>query len=168
MTSSELAYPDHGLNNTRSEGSRLVSQRIKKGLRQLCQSLLYVTAMKLCPVAGRLRQEAVPAAPHEAAPCGFDRRAEDNALSNALALVGKVLGSLPAKENHVNSLSAIEVFVSKLREEVLEFVAKDKAEKKPVVPRFGKRDKVTRSPGLENLKVTLNLARGDLESSLAF
>jgi hypothetical protein len=167
LTSSELAYPDHGLNETRSEGSKLVSRRIRKGLRQLCQSSL-VSSLKLCPVAGRLRQEARPAVPNGSAPSGFDRRAEDNALSNALALVGKVLGSLPAKENHVNSLSAIEVFVSKLREEVLEFVVKDKAEKKPVVPRFGKRDKVTRSPGLENLKVTLNLARGDLESSLAF
>jgi len=72
------------------------------------------------------------------------------------------------KENHINSLSAIEVFVSKLREEVLEFAARDKAEKKPSVPRFGRRAKVSRSPGLENLKVTLNLARGDLESSLAF
>lgn len=166
MTSSERVYPDHGLNDTRSKDSRLVSQRIRKGLGRLCQSLLYITALKLCP--GRLRPEARPAVPNGAAASGFDRRAEEKAISNALTLVGKVLRSLPAKENHINSLSAIEVFVSKLHEEVLEFAARDKAEKKPFVPRFGRRDKVSRSPGLENLKVTLNLARGDLEASLAY
>lgn len=167
LTSSERVYPDHGLNGTRSEDSKLVSRRIRKGLRQLCKSLLCITALKLCPVSGRLRQEARPVAPNGSAP-SLDARAEEKALANALTLVGKVLGSLPTKENHVNSLSAIEVFVSKLREEVLEFAARDKAEQKPSVPRFGRRAKVSRSPGLENLKVTLNLARGDLESSLAF
>jgi len=168
LTSSERVYPDHSQNDTRSEDSILVSRRIRKGLRQLCKSLLCITALKLCPASGRLRQEARPAAPNGVAASGFDAPAEQKALSNALTLVGKVLGSLPTKENHINSLSAIEVFVSKLREEVLEFAARDKAEKKPSVPRFGRRAKVSRSPGLENLKVTLNLARGDLESSLAF
>lgn len=167
MTSSERVYPDHGLNDTRSKDSRLVSQRIRKGLRQLCQSMLYITALKLSSAAGRLRPEARHAASNGAA-ASFNRRAEEKAISNALTLVGKVLKSLPAKENHINSLSAIEVFVSKLHEEVLEFAARDKAGKKPFVPRFGRRDKVTRSPGLENLKVTLNLARGDLEASLAY
>lgn len=167
LTSSERVYPDHSQNDTRSEDSKLVIRRIRKGLRQLCKSLLCITALKLCPASGRLRQEARPAVPNGAAPC-LDARAEEKALSNALTIVGKVLRTLPAKENHINSLSAIEVFVSKLREEVLEFAARDKAEKKPSVPRFGRKSKVSRSPGLENLKVTLNLARGDLESSLAF
>lgn len=168
LTSSERVYPDHGMNGIRSEDSKLLSRRIRKGLRQLCKSLLCITALKLCPSSGRLRQEARLAVPNWAASSGFDARAEEKARSNALTLVGKVLSSLPAKENHVNSLSAIEVFVSNLREEVLEFAAKDKAEKKPSVPRVGRKSKVSRSPGLENLKVTLNLARGDLESSLAF
>jgi hypothetical protein len=168
LTSSERVYPDHGPNGTRSEDSKQVSQRIRKGLRQLCQGLFCIAALKLCTAAGRLRPEA-KAASNGAAASGIDIRSEEKALSSALTLVGKVLGSLPTnKENHVNSLSAIEVFVSKLREEVLEFAALDKAEKKPSVPRFGKRTRATRSPGLENLKVTLNLARGDLEASLAF
>lgn len=167
LTSSERVYPDHSQNDIRSEDSKLVIRRIRKGLRQLCKSLLCITALKLCSASGRLRQEARPATPNGAAPC-FDAPAEQKALSNALTLVGRVLGSLPTKENHVNSLSAIEVFVSKLREEVLEFAARDKAGKKPSVPRFGRRAKISRSPGLEDLKVTLNLARGDLESSLAF
>ncbi|CAG1065870.1 hypothetical protein BAC1_01462 [uncultured bacterium] len=166
LTSSERVYPDHGPNGTRSEDSKQVSRRIRKGLRQLCQSLFCIAALKLCTAAGRLRPEA-KAASNGAAASGIDMRSEEKALSSALALVGKVLSSLPTKEKHVNSLSAIEVFVSKLREEVLEFAAPDKAEKKPF-PRFGKRTRVTRSPGLENLKVTLNLARGDLEASLAF
>lgn len=97
------------------------------------------------------------------------RRADDKTLSNAFTAFSKILSSLPAKDTHVNSLSAIDAFVSKLPEDVLEFCARDsKADKKPVVPRFGRRDKVSRSPGLENLKVTLNLARGDLEVSFAF
>jgi hypothetical protein len=166
LTSSERVYPDHGPNGTRSEDSKQVSQRIRKGLRQLCQSLFCIAALKLCTAAGRLRPEAKAAS--NGAASGIDMRSEEKALSSALTLVGKVLSSLPTKEKHVNSLSAIEVFVSKLREEVLEFAALDKAEKKPSVPRFGKRTRVTRSPGLENLKVTLNLARGDLEASLAF
>ncbi len=168
LTSSERVYPDHGLNSTRLEDSKQVGQRIRKGLRQLCQSLFYIAALKLYTAAGRLRQEERPSVPAGAPSSGFDARAEEKVFSNAISLVGKVLGSLPTKENHVSSLSAIEVFVSKLREEVLEFAAADKAEQKPPVPRFGRKAKVTRSPGLENLKVTLNLARGDLESSFAF
>lgn len=131
--------------------------------------MLYIAAMKLCRVNAILRQEAGEACSNGERVSRFSWRADDRALSNAFNTVSKILSSLPAKDTHVNSLSAIDVFVSKLREEVQEFCAKDnKAEKKPVVPRFGRRDKVTRSPGLENLKVTLNLARGDLEVSFAF
>ena len=132
--------------------------------------MLYIAAVKLCRANAILRQEAGPSGSNGAGVNRFAWRADDKTLSNAFTAFSKILSSLPAKDTHVNSLSAIDVFVSKLREEeVLEFCARDnKAEKKPFVPRFGKRDKVTRSPGLENLKVTLNLARGDLEASFAF
>lgn len=168
LTSSERVYPDRSsLNVTRSEDPKLVSQRIIKGLRRLCQSLLYIAAMKMCRTTFRPRPEARPVIPNGNA-SRFDKRSDERAITNALNLFGKVLLSLPAKETHVNSLSAIEVFVAKLREEVLEFSARNDAEKKPPLPRFGRKAKISRSPGLESLKVTLNLARGDLESSLAF
>jgi len=146
-----------------------VSQRIRRSLRQFCQSLLHIAAMKLCRANAIVRQEAGPSGADGVGVSRLAWRYDDKTLSNAFTTFSKILSSLPAKDTHVNSLSAIDVFVSKLREEVLEFCARDnKAEKKPFVPRFGKRDKVSRSPGLENLKVTLNLARGDLEVSFAF
>lgn len=146
-----------------------MSQRIRRRLRQFCQSLLYIAAMKLCRANAIVRQEAGLCASDDAGVNRWAWRADDKTLSNAFTTLSKVLSSLPAKDTHVNSLSVIDVFALKLREEVLEFCARDaKAEKKPCVPRFGRRDKVTRSPGLESLKVTLNLARGDLEASFAF
>lgn len=169
LTSSERVHPDCShLNDTRSEDSRLVSQRIFMGLRQLCHSLLYITALKLCPMTFKARSDARTAVPDGAAAARFDRRSDERALTHALNLFSKVLLSLPAKETHVNSLSAIEVFVAKLNEEVLEFSARNDAADKPAAPRFGRKAEISRSPGLESLKVTLNLARGDLESSFAF
>lgn len=146
-----------------------MSQRIRRKLRQLCQSLLYIASMNLCRANAIVRQEDGLRAANDAGVNRWAWRADDNTISNAFSTLGKVLSSLPAKDTHFNTLSAIDVFALKLREEVLEFCARDaKAEKKPSVPRFGRRDKVTRSPGLESLKVTLNLARGDLEASFAF
>lgn len=169
LTSSERVHPDCSrLNNTRSEDSKLVSQRIFMGLRQLCQSLLYIAALKLCPTTSRARSDARTAVPNGAAATRLDRRSDERTLTHALNLFSKVLLSLPAQETHVNSLSAIEVFVAKLNEEVLEFSARDDAAQKPAARRFGRKAEISRSPGLESLKVTLNLARGDLESSFAF
>ena len=168
LTSSERVHPEYSRrNNSRSEDYRHVSQRIRRSLRQFCQSLLYIAAMKLCRANAIVRHEAGPSDGTGVSRLAW--RYDDKTLSNAFTTFSKILSSLPAKDTHVNSLSAIDVFVSKLREEVQEFCARDsKAEKKPFVPRFGRRDKVSRSPGLENLTVTLNLARGDLEVSFAF
>lgn len=167
MTSSERVHPEHSLNNTRSEDSVLVSQRIMKGLKSLFHSLLYIAALKLSSATIRTRREAGTVVPNgdDVRP---DRRPEDRAISGAISLFSKVLLSLPAKETHSSSLSAIEAFAAKLREEVQEFSAREDAGRKPALPRFVGRARVSRSPALESLKVTLNLARGDLESSLAF
>jgi len=79
---------------------------------------------------------------------------------SALDLIGRVLGSLPIHSEGFDTVSAIETFVCKLREEEADFSSN------AVDTPLARRTKLLRSPGLENLKVTLNLARGDLEEAL--
>lgn len=92
--------------------------------------------------------------------------ADEKTVVNSLNIFGKVLGSLPFTVKRIKSVSGIEVFVYKFRDNVTEFGVKTRIEKKPVSSLFSRRVKRSRKTGLDLIRVTLNLARGDLEASI--
>lgn len=152
-----------GFQEVHSEDSTSVSHRIKKELRRLCQCLLYITAARIRPASRKML--CIDNGAGEAS-CGTQERPSGYEMKkSALDLIGRVLGSLPIHSEGSNTVSAIETFVCKLREEDADFSSSEAD--RPMVPVYlSRRTKVSRSPGLENLKVTLNLARGDLEEAL--
>ncbi len=144
------------------EDSISVSHRIAIELRRLCQCLLYITAARIRPASWKkLCDEKRPNAetPREELSAGSEM------TKSALDLISRVLGSLPIHSEGFDTVSAIETFVCKLREEEADFSSS--AAEMPLVRSYlARRTKLLRSPGLENLKVTLNLARGDLEEAV--
>ncbi|HEY4706108.1 MAG: hypothetical protein A2054_01655 [Deltaproteobacteria bacterium GWA2_55_10] len=146
------------------EDSISVSHSISKELRRLCRCLLYITAVRIRPASWKRfcddKRTAV-----ETLPGAEERSTGSDMTKSALDLIGRVLGSLPIHSEGFDTVSAIETFVCKLREEEADFSSN--AVDTPLVRSYlARRTKLLRSPGLENLKVTLNLARGDLEEAL--
>ncbi len=85
---------------------------------------------------------------------------------NALSLFGRVVQTMPQNAQTVSCEAAGEPIVCKFQKNMLEFGVKCRAEK--LAPKYPDRD-VERSyrSGFEMLKLTFNLARGDLEQAHA-
>ncbi|OGP15358.1 MAG: hypothetical protein A2054_10495 [Deltaproteobacteria bacterium GWA2_55_10] len=141
-----------------------MSHRITKELKRLCQRLLYITAVRIRPASWKRRCDEKRIA-GEILPGVQESFVGAEMTKSALDLIGRVLGSLPIYSEGFDTVSAIETFVCKLREE--EALFSSSVVDRPLVPHYlARRTKVSGSPGLANLKVTLNLARGDLEEAL--
>ncbi|HBG45656.1 MAG TPA: hypothetical protein DDW94_01540 [Deltaproteobacteria bacterium] len=140
--------------------------RIIKKLPRFCQCLIYTAAMRTLTAVWKRRGFENRASLNMSSGSPERRLAVDAAekrTASAMDRLGKVLGSLPSKGS--DTISAIEEFASN-RKETIEFRSKDRAPELPSAPHSHRRTKLSGSKGLENLKVTLNLARGDLEASI--
>lgn len=146
-----------------------MSHRIRKELKRLCQCLFYAAAVRVRPAAsmnfisGRMAADISSGLPAESRAA---RPREERKGRRALEIVGMIIGSLPIYPEGSNTVNAIEAFVSKLREEAVDFCQREDAVEKPAVPCLGRKSKMSRSAGLEDLKVMLNLARGNLEEAI--
>lgn len=153
-----------------------MSLGIRKELKRLCQCLIYMAALRICP-AVRRKTRLEGGRPAGLSPAHSEGRAargaEERKPSGALEAIGRAISisqqSGNSSKERITTVSGIEVFIYEFRDEVLEFCSRAQSEEKAVKPRFGRTIKATRSPGLDSIKVTLNLARGNLdESVLAF
>lgn len=150
-----------------------MSQRVKRDIRRLCQSLLYMTALHLCPAFRRKAQvkgynavlEQYRSLQNEGREV-LKEPVTEKTIVRAWSLFSKVLGSLPGKP--VQPVGGMEVVVYKLRERLLEFRNKFRTEKKPDAPLHDRTAEKSRKTGFDLLRVTLNLARGDLEQNSVF
>lgn len=149
-----------------------MSQRVKRDIRRLCQSLLYMTALHLCPAFRKKAQTQGYNAVLDRYRSLQDEGREvlkepvtEKTIVRAWSLFGKVLCSLPATP--VQPVGGMEVVVFKFRARLLEFVNKYRTEKQdaPLHDRIVERSRWT---GFDLLRVTQNLARGDLEHKLLF
>ncbi|MFQ5736045.1 MAG: hypothetical protein ACE5GY_04185 [Thermodesulfobacteriota bacterium] len=85
--------------------------------------------------------------------------------SRAFTVFGKVLGSLPISFQYI---SAADVFVYQYQyqDQVQEFCARPREAKKPAaVHQYARKADGTLKRGFDLLRLTLNLARGDLEAA---
>lgn len=142
-----------------------VSQRIKREINRLYQCLLYMTALRLCPVVRKRAQtdglRYGGLMPDEQVEGRVITEKERTAL-NTLTIFGHVFGSLPLKVKKIQTVSGREVFVYEFQENILEFCLKSRADE-PVSPRHYRNVERSQKTGFDLLRLTLNLARGNLE-----
>ncbi|HXI09912.1 MAG TPA: hypothetical protein VNK06_03825 [Thermodesulfobacteriota bacterium] len=148
-----------------------MSQRVKRDIRRLCQSLLYMTALHLCPAFRKKAQregcDAVMARYRSLQEEGREVLKEpvtEKTIVQAWSLFSRVLGSLPAQP--VQPVGGMEVVVSKFQVRLLEFGNKCRYRtEKPDAPLHDRTVERSRKTGFDLLRVTQNLARGDLEQN---
>jgi len=149
-----------------------VNKRVKKEIKRLCRNLAYAVAAYLCPaVRKRERVDALG---------GFRRRRHiekepaikikrtDAAkmLVERLRFFNRMIGSAPVTARHpVPAEEGIEVFIYKLKEQEYCIRLTDVKKRCPSPDRGSKRP---HRSGLELIRLTLNLARGDLEQNARF
>ena len=149
-----------------------MSKRVGKEMKRLCRKLAYAAATYLCPaVRKRERVDALN---------GFRRRRHiekeqaiktkrtDAAkmLVERLRLFNRMIGSAPVTARHpVHAEEGIEVFIYKLKEQEYCLRLIDMEKRCPSPDRGGRRP---HKSGLELIRLTLNLARGDLEQNTRF
>lgn len=145
-----------------------VISRISREFKRLIQCLLYMVAIRFCPAMKKKAQvQKIGAAfnSHSLKPIESSRPVDESAEKsklNALNVFGKVFGSLQFRIKKIQSVSGREAFVYEFHETILDFTSKPVAEK-PVSPRQYGRSERSLKTGFDLLRVTLNLARGDLE-----
>ena len=148
-----------------------MSQRVKRDIRRLCQSLLYMTALHLCPAFRKKAQregcDAVIARYRSLQEEGREVLKEpvtEKTIVQVWSLFSRVLGSLPAQP--VQPVGGMEVVVLKFQARLLEFGNKCRYRtEKPDAPLHDRTVERSRKTGFDLLRVTQNLARGDLEQN---
>lgn len=141
-----------------------MSQRIKRKIKHLCQSLLYMTAVRLCP-AVRKRVKVEGAGAQGLAlqvRSGIESVPGEKKVVTAFSAFGKVLCSLSFVSNSVHCSDSGATVVFKFREQVIEFGTKT-ADGAPSVKRPGRKAERSQRTGFDLLRFTQILARGDLE-----
>lgn len=129
---------------------------------------MYMTGVRLCPV---MRKKAASVNGEAVDPCARRNiavRAWDNAPSAAkgvglaLSVLGRVAGSLPFSAQSVQTAEGLAVLVCKLQDPTPEFGTKAKADE-PCLKRTNRDEQGSLRTGFDLLRVTFNLARGNLE-----
>lgn len=132
-----------------------MSQTARKEIRRLCRSLLYIAALHLCPCVRRRRAG-------ESAPFGHQQAhtpaVQTHTASSVINIFGKVI-SLPLGIK----LPAGSSFEYR-RDEAPDFGVLCRQRPSPSRIRT-KNAESPRKTGLDLLRATLNLARGDLEQN---
>lgn len=129
---------------------------------------MYMTGACLCPA---IRRKAAAVSSEAVDPCARGNiilRAGDNAqcagrgVGVALSVLGRVAGSLPFSAQSVQTVEGLAVLVCKLQDPTPEFGTKAKADE-PCLKRTNSDEQRSLRTGFDLLRVTFNLARGNLE-----
>lgn len=128
---------------------------------------MYMTGARLCPA---IRRKAATVSSEAVDPCARRNilRAGDNAqcagrgVGVALSVLGRVAGSLPFSAQSVQTAEGLAVLVCKLQDPIPEFGTKAKADE-PCLKRTNSDEQRSLRTGFDLLRVTFNLARGNLE-----
>lgn len=146
-----------------------MSRRVGKDITRLCRDMAHAAAVYLCPaVRNRARTQASggPRRRRQVEKEAFAKRADAaRMLIERLCLFSRMIGSAPATACQPVSEEGIEVFVHKLGEQEH---CIGLAGVKKMCPSPDRRNKRPRKSGLELIRLTLNLARGNLEQSSHF
>ncbi|MBI5491622.1 MAG: hypothetical protein HY893_01685 [Deltaproteobacteria bacterium] len=134
-----------------------MSQRIKKEIVHLCHCLLYFTALHLCP-AVRRRAAACGGAAIDNNSLEIKGLQAERAPRGPFAIFGMVLGSMPVQ-------GSTEAFTFEFHDEVLEFGMKPKDDAVKL-SRPGRDAEKSRKTGFDLIRLTFNLARGNLEQAI--
>lgn len=145
-----------------------MSQRIKGKITRLCQSLFYRAGVRLCPALRKKSAAVDEVAVDRSARSNPAARTEDNVpcpgkgVGVALSVLGRVAGSLPFTAQSVQTAEGLAVLVCKLQDPNPEFGTKVKADE-PCLKRTNREESRSLRTGFDLLRVTFNLARGNLE-----
>lgn len=143
-----------------------MSQRIKRKIKLLCQSLLYMTAVRLCPA---MRKKAHSAGANEYCAQPQPSRIEapaDKGIMNTLSAFGRAVISLPFTTHGINTVEGDVILVYAFREQHTDFGTKIDDDK-PRVSRPRRKAGRSQRTGFDLLRFTQILARGDLEEQRA-
>lgn len=131
--------------------------------------MAYAAAAYLCPVVRkRERAQALGGLRrrNQVEKEAYAKRADAaRMLIERLCMFSRMIGSAPATACHPVHEEGIEVFVHKLGEQEYGLVLSVVQKRRPAPDRRSKRP---RKSGLELIRLTLNLARGNLEQSSHF
>lgn len=150
----------------------LVGLRIKNEIKRLSCSLVYMVAMCLCPAMRK--QDArgdKRVSPYREPQIGEadsiavkNHPATEGAVKGAFAIFGKVINSIPVS---FQCIRVADVFIYRFnyQDNVQEFGAMPSEERKTSAVRYVRKAEGSVKRGFDLLRLTLNLARGDLEAA---
>ncbi|MBI5453509.1 MAG: hypothetical protein HY956_02665 [Deltaproteobacteria bacterium] len=134
-----------------------MSQSIRIAIVRLCKCIIYMAAVRLCPA---VRKKA----------CGYGiavefipciESAEAGEASGAISIFGKFISSIPAAAGPFNCADA---FVFDYQDHLAELGTKQAAEESESAAEYMSGGKPLKT-GFDLIRLTLNLARGNLEGS---
>ncbi|MBI5642288.1 MAG: hypothetical protein HY954_02310 [Deltaproteobacteria bacterium] len=143
-----------------------MSQTIRKEIARFCRCLLYMTAVYFCPaVRKRVRsgEGDVNLFKDVQAESLQVNRAGEEAHSSPLAIFGKVIESLPINVERMHAGCGTDAFDFEFQDHILEYDVKPRTDKP--VHAYHNSKEWQQKTGLDLIRLTLNLARGNLEGA---
>lgn len=156
-----------------------MGQRIKNEITRLCQSLIYMAAIYFCPSmrkrrvemsgVGMYREPAVDGTLAIDASGSAVTHGPDGSTMRAVTVFGKVLSSLPVS---FQCVSTADVFIfqqyqQQYQDRLQEFGAAPREESAPSAMNYARKAERFIKRSFDLLRLTQNLARGDLEAAAA-
>lgn len=135
-----------------------VSQSIRIAIVRLCKCLIYMVVVRLCPAVRKRACGDGVAVELIARVEAADAR---EASSGAISIFGKFISSIPAPAGPFNCADA---FVFDYQDHLVELGTKQAAEESEPVAEYMSGGKPLKT-GFDLIRLTLNLARGNLEGS---
>lgn len=156
-----------------------MGQRIKNEMMRLCQSLIYMAAIYFCPSmrkrraelsgVGMYRESAVDGALAIAASGAGAMHGTDGSAIRAITVFGKVFSSLPVSFQYVSTADVFifQQYQQQYQDRLQEFGAAPREESAPSAMNYARKAERFIKRGFDFLRMTQNLARGDLEAASA-
>ncbi|MBI2412696.1 MAG: hypothetical protein HYV24_05755 [Deltaproteobacteria bacterium] len=133
-----------------------MSQSIRIAIVRLCKCIIYMAAVRLCPA---VRKKARGGAALEV--IARIESPEAREATGAISIFGKFISSIPAPAGPFNCADA---FVFDYQDHLTELGTKQAAEEAEPVAEYMRGGKPLKT-GFDLIRLTLNLARGNLEGS---
>jgi len=158
--------------------------RIKIEMMRLCQSLVYMAAIYFCPSMRRRRIEQAGAGMYREPVAGgaavatmasapVALQAPEGGARRAIVVFGKVLSSLPSSFQYVSAADEFiyqqyqQQYKQQYQDQLQEFGATHGEERGPSPVSYARKAERFIKRGFDLLRLTQNLARGDLEAAAA-
>lgn len=146
-----------------------VSRRVGKDITRICRGLAHAAAVYLCPAVRKRDGAQALSVPRRRKQIEKEASAKSTdaatMLLERLCLFSRMIGSAPATACHQVTEEGIEVFVHRLSDQEYSLGLSVVQKRSPAPDRRNKRPSKS---GLELIRLTLNLARGDLEQGSHF